>query len=149
MRCIAASGASGYSWLCAFPSGSVSGQAPQAADSGGSVRRKFMKYLLAFLLTALSCGAQTPRKAPCLKLTKVKISRHVLHQGGKMDMRLTFTGNPCSFLTAPRNPDEAAPTTVTAREMPTITFKPQTDLQAKTIPTTYYTPPPPPTSPIL
>ncbi len=96
-----------------------------------------MKYLLAFLLTALSCGAQTPGKAPCLKLTKVKISRHVLHQGGKMDMRLTFTGNPCSFLTAPRNPDEGAPTTVTAREMPTITFKPETDLEAKIVRTRY------------
>src|SRR5258708_12819267 len=57
-----------------------------------------------------------------------------------MDVRLTFTGNPCSFLTASRNPDESAPTTVTVREMPTITFKPEADLEAKIVRTRYARP---------
>lgn len=47
------------------------------------------------LLIGLACAAAQAQQTPCLKLTKVKVADHVLHQNGVTRIELTFEGRHC------------------------------------------------------
>ncbi len=53
-----------------------------------------MKRLLLFLV-ALTAAAQAQQPEPCLKLSKVKVDGHELHQNGAAIVHLVFTARDC------------------------------------------------------
>jgi hypothetical protein len=53
-----------------------------------------MKRLILFVI-AIAAAAQAQQPTPCLKLKKVKIDGHVLHQNGAARVQLVFTAQHC------------------------------------------------------
>jgi len=54
-----------------------------------------MKSLFVSLIVIATCAAQAQQPAPCLKLSKVTVEKHVLHQDSEADVNLVFVGQHC------------------------------------------------------
>ncbi len=75
-----------------------------------------MKALLLLVIAIATCAAHAQQPTPCLKLSKVKIDRHVLHQQDETMAQLTFKTHGCYVLHG--------------NELPVMTFetKPELDV---------------------
>ena len=75
-----------------------------------------MKTLIALLIAMMVCSAHAQQPAPCLKLSKIKIDRHMLHQQDETMAQLTFKAHGCYVLHG--------------NELPVMTFetKPELDV---------------------
>jgi hypothetical protein len=73
-----------------------------------------MKSLLISLIAIAACTAQAQQPGPCLKLSKVRIDRHVLHQQDETTGQLTFKTRGCYILHG--------------NELPVMTFEPKPEL---------------------
>ena len=57
-----------------------------------------MKTFVALLIVLAAAGARAQSPTPCLKLKKVKVENHVLHQNSETDVTLVFAPKHCSVL---------------------------------------------------
>jgi hypothetical protein len=57
-----------------------------------------MKGLI-LLAIVLATAAQAQQQAPCLRLSKIRVERNVLHQNGETEAHLTFQGKNCYVVT--------------------------------------------------
>src|SRR5215470_1230936 len=68
-------------------------------------RKDPMKHLILVIAILTAVAAQAQQPGNCLKLKKVKIDHHMLHQQDETVAQLTFKARNCSLLTGREKPD--------------------------------------------